>query len=324
MSTYLAHPSGKLSCTLPITDMIDYRSRVSIAIIVLYVPVFFTAIFLATRHGFKLNSGWICLIVFAVIRMLYSSFQLATIHRPTDVGLYIGAAVMSGVGLGPLVLAAVGMLIRVRDTIRKNHETVIVNAHLHLIQAVTILGVILALAGGIKAGENFKHTGHFITLSLTKIAISLFVVAFAAILTVVFFTAFNVPHIERGERRLLLAVGLSLPFLFVRLIYSCYVAFANEARFSLINGDVSIMLAMGVIQEFIIVMIYLSTGLTLRIILKEEMAAKEKVTKSDGGDHGLVLKRFPLFKMLEQQRLKNHQAWYGEEIDDHEMHERLT
>ncbi|SLM33558.1 hypothetical protein LPUS_02066 [Lasallia pustulata] len=225
--------------------MVDYRSRVSIAIIVLYVPVFFTAIFLATRHGLGLNSGWICLIVFSVIRMLYSSFQLATINQPTDVGLYIGAAVMSGVGLGPLILAAVGMLIRVRNSIRKNYETVIVNTHLHLIQAVTIVGVILALAGGIKAGEDFKRSGHFIILSLTKIAISLFVVGFTAVLTVAIFTAFNVAHIERGERRLLLAIVLSLPFLFVRLVYSCYVSFANEARFSLINGSASIMLAMG-------------------------------------------------------------------------------
>lgn len=305
--------------------MISYRSRVSIALIVLYVPVFFTAIFLATRHGLGLNSGWICLIFFAIIRMLYSSFQLATIHQPTDVGLYIGAAVMSGVGLGPLVLAAVGMLIRVRNSIHKNYETVIVVKHLHLIQAVTIVGVILALAGGIKAGEDFKHSGHFNTLPLTKIAISLFVVAYTAVLTVAAFTAFNVPHIERGERRLLLAIGLSLPFLLVRLIYSCFVAFANEARFSLISGSVSIMLAMGVIQEFIVVMIFLVMGLTLRIILKEEAASEEKAKKSKVGHQGSVLKRFPLLRMIEQQRRRNHQAWYGEEeTDDVEMHERLT
>ena len=305
--------------------MIDYRSRVSVAIIVLYVPVFFTAIFLATRHGLGLNSGWICLIVFAVIKMLYSSFQLATIHQPTDAGLYIGAAVMSGVGLGPLVLAAVGMLIRVRDSIHKNYETVIVVTHLHLIQAVTIVAVILALAGGIKAGEDFKHSGHFATLPLTKIAISLFVVAFAAVLTVAVFTAFNVPHIERGERRLLLAILLSLPFLFVRLIYSCYVAFANEARFSLISGSVSIMLAIGVIQEFVIVMIYLVTGLTLRVILKEEVAAEDKAMKSNVGRQGSVSNRFPLFRIIAEQGRKNHQAWYGEGDDyDLDMHERLT
>lgn len=257
--------------------------------------------------------------------MLYSSFQLATIHQPTDVGLYIGAAVMSGVGLGPLVLAAVGMLIRVRNSIHKNYETVIVVKHLHLIQAVTIVGVILALAGGIKAGEDFKHSGHFNTLPLTKIAISLFVVAYTAVLTVAAFTAFNVPHIERGERRLLLAIGLSLPFLFVRLIYSCCVAFANESRFSLINGSVSIMLAMGDIQEFIVVMIFLITGLTLRVIIKEEAASEDKATKSKVGHQGSALKRFTLFRMIEQQRRRNHQAWYGEEeADDVEMHERLT
>lgn len=304
--------------------MIDYRSRVSVAIIVLYVPVFFTAIFLATRHGLGLNNGWICLIAFAVIKLLYSCFQLATIHQPTDVGLYIGAAVMAGVGLGPLVLAAVGMLIRVRDSIHKNYETVIVVAHLHLIQAVTIIGIILALAGGIKAGEDFKGSGHFTALSITKIAISLFVVAFAAVLTVAVFTAFNVPHIQRGEGRLLLAIALSLPFLFVRLMYSCYVAFANEARFSLVSGSVSLMLAMATIPEFVVVMIYLITGLTLRVILKEEVATEDRAMKSSVGQKISVRNRFGLLKMLEQQRVKNHQAWYGEGWDnDLDMHERL-
>lgn len=72
-------------------------------------------------------------------------------------------------------------------------------------------------------------------------------------------------------------------------------------------------------------MIYLITGLTLRVIPKEEVAAEDKAAKSNVENQGSVPNRFPPFRWLAEQRVRNHQAWYGEtDFDDFEIHERLT
>jgi hypothetical protein len=76
-----------------------------------------------------------------------------------------------------------------------------------------------------------------------------------------------VPH---GEKRLLLAVGLSLPFLTVRYIYALVCDFAQNKKFNSFFGNTTIYLIMAVFMEFIVIAICEIMGFTLNRIPKGE------------------------------------------------------
>lgn len=99
----------------------------------------------------------------------------------------------------------------------------------------------------------------------TKAGIIIFLATWVATCLVLLALRARYDDIEDGEHRLLLAVGISLPFLLVRLIYSIIYIFAHSLQFNIVTGNVTIMLVMAVLEEFAIVVICLGTGLTLQV-----------------------------------------------------------
>src|SRR3954467_12272430 len=99
---------------------ISYRNGVAIGELVVYIPSFFIAFFLAFRHGFHKSSGWYFLIVFSLARIIGPCMQLAAINNPS-VSLYTGALILQNVGLSPLILATLGFLSRVIESINRTH-----------------------------------------------------------------------------------------------------------------------------------------------------------------------------------------------------------
>lgn len=49
---------------------LDERGDISIAIICIYVPIFFLALLLTLRHGFSRQAGWISLLIFTICMSL--------------------------------------------------------------------------------------------------------------------------------------------------------------------------------------------------------------------------------------------------------------
>lgn len=70
---------------------------------------------------------------------------------------------------------------------------------------------------------------------------------------------------EAGEHRLLVAVGLSAVFIFVRLLYAILIWFAANSTFNFASGNDTVMLFMSVLEEFAVVIICIAIGLTLRV-----------------------------------------------------------
>jgi uncharacterized membrane protein SirB2 len=68
---------------------------------------------------------------------------------------------------------------------------------------------------------------------------------------------------EPGERRLIYAITASIPSILVRLIYVVLIMFSTLRMFSVIHGSVVSQRCMAIMQEFIVVIIYISVGLTL-------------------------------------------------------------
>jgi len=260
---------------------VSYRDGVAIGEIVVYVPALTIALFLAVRHGFGRSVGWIYLVIFALARIIGSCFQLATISDPNNTNLYIGASILQNIGISPLELATLGLLGRVVSSIDFGERNFIIARILHLLQLVVIVGLILGIVGGVNASSTLASTGVYQVQSISKVSVGLFIGSFVIFVIITIATSFVISRARPGEKRILAAVGFSLPFLLVRLIYSAISTFAGTPSFNSVTGNVTIYLCMALIEELIIVITYEACGLTLQkkeVFLPPPATGKRDVT----------------------------------------------
>lgn len=100
----------------------------------------------------------------------------------------------------------------------------------------------------------------------SKVGIILYIVAYVALALTALLTSSKLSHAESGEKRLLLAVILALPFILVRLAYSTLAALTHFHDFNLLTGSVAIFAIMAVAMEFAVILIYLVTGWKTNVI----------------------------------------------------------
>jgi hypothetical protein len=123
-------------------------------------------------------------------------------------------------------------------------------------------------------------TGKFQPGSLNKAGTSLMIVAWVLLVIATALTSSSVSHAEHGERRIFMAVALALPFLLVRLVYSIFSTFTTNKSFNLLDGSPTVLLCVALIEEFIIVLLFEGTGLTLRKVVKEEHVEGARIIPS--------------------------------------------
>ena len=146
-----------------------------------------------------------------------------------------------------------------------------------LIQLISLAGIILAIIGGINSSTAAVPG----TVDRkTKIGVILFLVAWLGLCALLAGIAMRIASVEQGEKRLLLAVAVSAPFVFVRLLYSLLGAFTKNKQFSSISGSVTINLCMAVLEEAVVVVVLLGIGLSLRVLPRPSIGAP--VQKSPG------------------------------------------
>jgi hypothetical protein len=259
---------------------LTYRNGVSIAEIIVYVPSLAVAIFLSVRHGFARSSGWMFIIVFCIARLIGPAMQLAEISNPREQALYEGSAILNNVGFSPLTLAALGLLSRLLDSINKTHHTFVQPRMLRIIELLVLVGLILGIVGGVDAADDYVKSGRYQPGSLNKAGTALMIIAWVLLVIATALTSSSISHAEHGERRLLMAIVLALPFLLVRLIYSIFSTFTHEQSFNLLDGSVTVLLCVALIEEFIVVLIFEGTGLTLKKVVHEEHVEGARIIPS--------------------------------------------
>jgi hypothetical protein len=92
--------------------MLTQYGKLAIAVLVYYILALPVAAWICVRHGFGRHAGWFYLLALSLVRIVGSALRLAADAHPSK-GLYIAAAVLSSVGLAPLLLGLMGMLKRV-------------------------------------------------------------------------------------------------------------------------------------------------------------------------------------------------------------------
>jgi hypothetical protein len=249
---------------------------VSIVELIIYTPALLISILLWIRHGLRRNAAWFYLMSFTIIRLVGASLQLATIGSQSAIGLQTAVARLSYIGLSPLLLTTLGLLRRIHYEMNKTHRTWVTPSHLRLIPIPVVIALILVIVGVSISAADLVETGSYTTQITTEIGVALFTLVFAINLLLSGIFILHRSHLEVGERRLLIAVAASAPFILVRLIYTILATFTSVKGFSVIDGNVVTMACAAVMEEIIVVMIYEAVGLTLRQIPEQLPVRKER------------------------------------------------
>lgn len=87
----------------------------------------------------------------------------------------------------------------------------------------------------------------------------------------------NVNSVLVGERRILVCVALTIPFICVRVIYALIADFAGLPDFNIVSGNNTIYLCMAVLMEIIAAYIIIGFGMSLHILPKAENTESEQM-----------------------------------------------
>ena len=125
-----------------------------------------------------------------------------------------------------------------------------------MIAIVTFIGLILGIAGISSAdGGNYKN-------GMTMGAMGIFLAVFVIFVLMTVWLWFQVHStLKEFQKKLFLAIALSLPFVLVRLIYSAIGDYTNIARFQ-IGGNETVYLCMDVLEEIIAMAITMTLGIS--------------------------------------------------------------
>ncbi|OQU93962.1 hypothetical protein CLAIMM_00395 [Cladophialophora immunda] len=241
-----------------------YTDGVAVWKLVYYTPALFSSLFVAFRHGFTKGSGWIYLTIFCTVRIVGSAAQLVLISKPTSHGASTTALICSVLGLSPLLLASLGLMARTYyGLLRQPYNTIFSLIVLKLVQIPAAVGLILCIVGA----TNAKSPSSIDDDTSVKVGVILFTTVFALLCILCLGASVVAQKMERGEgRTLMIAVALALPFILVRLIYALVATFGHNVDFTPGNGSaqaVTISLFMEVLEEMIVVLLYVATGLRL-------------------------------------------------------------
>ena len=243
-------------------------NEISIAEIVFYSVVLVCGIFLTVKHGFG-GSGFRYLVVLALARLIGASLELATISDPTDKSLLIGWLITNGVAVGPFILMLVGFTSRMFDSIRRSGQSTLSPLFSRAIQLLTAVALVLLIIGGTKSTYTITDGTESVDYNkLSEVGDGLMLLVLAFLIFEVIMCVLNKDTIAKGEHRILPAVLACLPFVIVRLAYSCYLVFGDN------TGTVWQFLGMEVVMEMVVAVIALVLGFSLEKAPRAHKPAK--------------------------------------------------
>ncbi|KAL7783890.1 hypothetical protein V8C37DRAFT_396542 [Trichoderma ceciliae] len=246
---------------------IDSAGVVSIIELIVYIPLLCLAAVVCIRHGFTRASGWIYTILLCVLRIIGAVCQLLT-YTDHSTGLLKVTLIIDSIGISPLLLATLGMLSRFVDWVNMRGSEIFTVKQFRLIQLLVTVGLILSIVGGTSGSSS--SDGNIEPATTSKVGIILYIVAFAAMIYILFISSSYKTIVPKQERQIILAVGIAVPFILTRLIYSVLAIFLNNHTFSVLGGDIGVRVAMAVIEEFVVTFDYVLLGFTLHKLDADE------------------------------------------------------
>lgn len=145
-----------------------------------------------------------------------------------------------------------------------NRNKFIGTVHLKVFSAISLVaiaGIVLAIYGGTESADSPTLD----TNVLLKVSVILFVACYVAFVFLFLIFLRHLRDLPSGEQKLLLCFACCAPFMVVRYLYSILGTFVESLRgeFSVLTGSVTIFLCMAVIEEIIVVALFVLAGLSL-------------------------------------------------------------
>ncbi|KUJ17132.1 uncharacterized protein LY89DRAFT_669548 [Mollisia scopiformis] len=245
--------------------MVTYREGIAIVQVAFYILALIGGILLCLRHGFGKSSGWV-LVTFSLLRLIGAIFEIIAVDHPTK-QVVTGAIVCISIGLSPLALMSLGLLQRVNQAVGQPIPDIIYKG----VGIGGLIALCLGVYGGTQQASNANATNFTQVNRDSKIAVVLFTIIFIITIIIFFVLVTRLSDVPPGEKRLLLAVALSLPFLAVRYLYALLADFAQNKDFNSFFGNTTIYLIMAVVMKFIVILTCEPIGFTLHKLPKGEL-----------------------------------------------------
>jgi hypothetical protein len=143
------------------------------------------------------------------------------------------------------------------------------------------LAIVLCIIGGIRQ-SNADPKAQSSGKTYPKVGIVIFLLSLVEIIVLALLTLPRASRVPLAERRILHNVLLALPLLAVRLLYSMLVDFSTSDTFSTIHGYPYVQLGMSIIEEVIVVILYMAAGVAA--LMTRQHAGGSKSDCRDGND----------------------------------------
>ncbi|TFK93049.1 hypothetical protein K466DRAFT_479360 [Polyporus arcularius HHB13444] len=282
---------------------LDARGNIAAAEIALYIPVLLIGVFLALRHGFKREAGWVFLVVLSIVRIIGGVTHVLSEHDPSNSTERTIYSIMEAAGLSPLLTASLGFL-RTVTQYSPLEENTLLTRGLRIVGLIGTIGLALAISGGVSAGDATSQSDLNSALTQRHAGVILFIVMYAGVVGTTIFCWQSRSLILRYRRQLLIGVTATLPFLGIRVLYSVLSSFSpyplqivdgqqvlsipsnsGLGKFSTVSSEWGLYLIMSVLMEYIAVIIYVVVG----IITPLGKDAPPVYAKEDGSSESYMM-----------------------------------
>jgi len=159
-----------------------------------------------------------------------------------------------------------------------------------VLHIATILGLALAIAGGVEAVPDNSPSDIKTGTSLRKASAIVLLAIFLVIAGVLISFFLKKSSMFSGDRKILYAGVAALPFVLVRCIYLMLLSFdGHKAEFNPISPNVFVQAFMQILMEFLAFGLFLAAGLTSDKATDrnsdEEMVSSKAVGGVEQGDY---------------------------------------
>ncbi|KIW88878.1 uncharacterized protein Z519_10362 [Cladophialophora bantiana CBS 173.52] len=261
---------------------LDSTTKLSIAELAIYVVLLPLTAWLHYKHGRRALSTFFFLFAFDILRIVAAGIQISDHNNshPSTSG-----AIVSSVGLSPLLLACAGLLTLLRGyyatSNRSQFATLIEEAGIH-VGAIT--GIALLATGGAKLGDD-NNTQSDINTAYTLLETGA-VILLATWIAVSFLCSHICLKLLQNRRTAGPLMLLACIFTGVRAIYSVVYAFDHAKSLSPFTGTFAVKFVFMFLVQLIAFLLLLAVAFVTRNILSDHGMsawAQERRTGNRGG-----------------------------------------
>ncbi|CAG7925164.1 unnamed protein product [Penicillium olsonii] len=257
--------------------MFGSHSKLSIAQIIFYVPVTALALYLACYRHKRPRMAWIVLTFFSlgmylrarhasVIKLsnklspvrITAGILVIIAEKSSNEGVMIASVIFLNAGMIPLIAATLGCL-RIIMALEQN-----MNRHIRqclvLSRVLFIVGIGLTVAGGALEGSDTVSDA-LTGLKLVKTGYIIVVVFVGCLLAVQIYFWTQRSYLSTTSKTVHDATALATPFIIVRISYLFLSVYQpSDLRWNDLSGPIAPFVTMGLLMEYAVVCIYLTTG----------------------------------------------------------------